>query len=477
MFEQIKIHPNDEAFRNDYIVYICQKFFISRKYKPKRIIEIGVRAGYSAYGFLTAVPNAEYFGFDAENGTHGGERGPYMDWAKDILSIFPNVKYKKIDTQTIDSLGEIKADFIHVDGDHSYQGVLHDLELVFNHHLDEHGVILVDDIDRIPDVALGVKKFLNNHPNVKYKYLETFNGDVLIGDIADILFNDISIFREVEKKNKSIISLSENKVDKKIYIIDSFKKKKLVEYLQGNEKVLIRFGHGWGDTQMFMPIFYQLKKIYSKVIFDLYLENGQEEIFNSVKSPDMSQYDFVFSLNFPMSEGSNLTKSEKCCIEEIGIEPISKLATLSLQESPIVLVHFQGTCLPEGVNCSLDISEKIWEEIKQFGKIPFECHFCHNFHNPVNNKYQFIDNSARNYKANLKNLIGLVQNSFAFIGVASGPLVTALSIMPDRTLYLEKHHHIKNYTYDNVDKINILNYKDGNVLSWLENLTNKNMGK
>ena len=58
-------------YRNYYKI----KYDIAKEADPKRIVEIGVRAGYSAFFFLQACPNAKYFGFDANNGTHGGQ-GP-----------------------------------------------------------------------------------------------------------------------------------------------------------------------------------------------------------------------------------------------------------------------------------------------------------------------------------------------------------------------------------------------------------------
>ena len=69
-------------------------------------------------------------------------------------------------------------------------------------------------------------------------------------------------------------------------MIENFKEKKLVEYLENGQKVLIRFGHGLGDTLMFMPVFNHLKSLYPNIHFDLYVESGQEEIFESIKDKD-----------------------------------------------------------------------------------------------------------------------------------------------------------------------------------------------
>ena len=112
----------------------------------------------------------------------------------------------------------------------------------------------------------------------------------------------------------------------------------------------------------------------------------------------------------------------------------------------------------------------IWNEIIQAEKIPMECHFEHIFHNPVNRKYDFINSTVRGSTSKLSNLIGLIQHSFAFIGVASGPFITSLSVMPARTFYLEKHHKLENYTRLVLPKVDVMNYRNGVVKEWLTNL-------
>ena len=183
-----QLHPNDRGYITGYIGYCYHKFCIARRYNPKTIIEIGVRAGYSAYAFLCAVPEASYYGFDAENGTHGGEGGPYISWAKELLARFEKVVLEVLDTQKVSDLDVSKADLIHVDGDHSQKGVEHDLELVLP-YLEDDGVILVDDFDRALGVKEGVRHFLSLHSELKSKYIETFNGDVLIGNVKGV-FDD-----------------------------------------------------------------------------------------------------------------------------------------------------------------------------------------------------------------------------------------------------------------------------------------------
>ena len=259
-------------------------------------------------------------------------------------------------------------------------------------------------------------------------------------------------------------------------MIENFKDKKLVEYLKDGQKVLILYHCGWGDLISFMVPYNKLKELYPKVQFTLYLENDQDKIFPSVNKIEEEKYDLVFSPNFPMGEGSGLTKAENCCVKEFGIPPVSGVIDLPKRKSPIVLVHFQGTALPNQINCSSEIAEKIWNEILETGLVPLETHWIHGFANPFNKKYNFINRDVRDCKANLGNLIGLVQHSFAFVGVLSGPAITALSVLPNHSFILEKDYKLTDYVKEDfvnrnrIKHINIANYQEGMTHRWLEGL-------
>jgi len=259
-------------------------------------------------------------------------------------------------------------------------------------------------------------------------------------------------------------------------MITNYKHRKLIQYLQPGQKVLIRFGHGLGDAIMFMPVLEELRRRRPDTQIDLYVECGQEKIWNSVPNKEAEGYDWIFSLDFPMSEGSGLTKREKCARDELGLHPdalvdIPEFAPLPECPSPIVCVHFQGTALPGPVNCPEDTAALIWREIHEAGLIPFECHYRHCFHNPINGRMWFVDSTAREAKASLRSLFGLLQHSRAFIGVASGPFCAAMSIMPDRTMFLEKRHKARDYTRRVIPIVDLnLPYVAGTVRRWLDGL-------
>ena len=342
-------------------------------------------------------------------------------------------------------------DIAYIDADHTYED--------FNADLDAW----------IPKVRPG--GIICGHDyNKQGKYLVWKAVDERFGDKVHLesddiwwVENDLSFY--TQKESSSVTQISP-------MLITDYTYKKLVEYLEPGMKVLIRFGHGWGDTLMFMPIYYKLQVLYPKVRLDLYLECGQEKVFGSYPTKDSMEHDFIFSINFPMAEGSSQTKLEKCCTDEIGIDPknVLQVALLTDYESPLVAVHFQGTALPNSVNCPPRVAQLIWNEIRDCGFIPIECHFEHVFHNPVNAKYEFIDCTVRGTKAELSSLIGLIQRCHAFVGVASGPLVTALSVIHNKVMYLERLHKIENYVKFPVSKVNVMDYKEGTVREWLKNM-------
>ncbi len=253
-------------------------------------------------------------------------------------------------------------------------------------------------------------------------------------------------------------------------MITDFAEKKLAEYLHPQQRVLIRFGHGLGDTIMFFPALDELRRQFPDTHIALYVESGQEELWGQERDKDADGYDLVFSLDFPMSEGTDVTKVGKCCIEELGIAPVAGLAALPDCDSPLVAVHFQGTALPGSVGCPDAIAAQVWAEVLSAGKMPLEAHFEHVFHNPANTKPACVTASMRQCQPRVSSLIGLLQRCYAFIGVASGPFVVAASVMPDRCFYLENEHPLETYTDLDIPRADVNDYEEGSVLAWLTSL-------
>ncbi len=154
------------------------KFAVAQLLRPRRILEFGVRYGYSAAAFLAGSPGAEYHGLDADNGGHGGVRGAYLEAAAMLRAKFPasRVTVSKVDTQREEAAVGAGWDLIHVDADHTHGGCLNDLRLAATL---ETQWILVDDIDFIPAVAAAVRDFLAE-TGFPHLYFPSFRGDCLI---------------------------------------------------------------------------------------------------------------------------------------------------------------------------------------------------------------------------------------------------------------------------------------------------------
>lgn len=162
-----------EAIDNYSLYYeVCQRL------QPRSIFEIGVRAGYSAYAMLSgSPPGTLYRGLDLNQGTHGGEVD-YIDHAKQILTErFPDGDIKIVcgDSQQFRHLDR-RFDLCHVDGDHTYEGALHDLELCAPYA----DYVLVDDVGFKLGVHDAVGAFLHRYASLEASAYESWRGHVLI---------------------------------------------------------------------------------------------------------------------------------------------------------------------------------------------------------------------------------------------------------------------------------------------------------
>jgi hypothetical protein len=140
--------------------------------QPKSIFEIGVRAGYSAFAMLSAAPDAQYLGWDADVGGYGGEIG-YLDRARAFLDAeFPGrVTLQRCDSQAVLTL-PARFDLAHIDGDHTHEGTLHDINLCapFCRYL------IVDDYDLIPKVKIAVNEWLIDHVKTGLRFTRMSDG-------------------------------------------------------------------------------------------------------------------------------------------------------------------------------------------------------------------------------------------------------------------------------------------------------------
>jgi len=153
-------------------------FKIGAKYKPKSIFEIGVRAGYSAYAFITGSGQVDtYIGMDCDDRKHYG--GPWLPWARKLFTDL-EVPWQiwEQDSQAMtrvtgiyDVPWEFQFDLIHVDGDHTYEGCLHDMELCWP-AVKPGGVMVVDDTTYLPGPRKACAEWGKDLADIANVYLE-----------------------------------------------------------------------------------------------------------------------------------------------------------------------------------------------------------------------------------------------------------------------------------------------------------------
>jgi predicted O-methyltransferase YrrM len=138
--------------------YCAWYYTLGRRWRPARLAEIGVRFGYSLRALVLGSRSAgqtvaEVFGWDDESYEPGCLRV-----VEQHLADVPLVLHR-VNTRTLDRLGPVGLDLVHIDGDHSQEGCRHDLGLAWA-ALRPGGVLLVDDVAGIDPVWHAVCAFL-----------------------------------------------------------------------------------------------------------------------------------------------------------------------------------------------------------------------------------------------------------------------------------------------------------------------------
>lgn len=138
--------------------WLKTKHDVARELKPSSILEIGVRAGYSAFAMLWAVADARYLGIDAYYDWDWPGNAGALGHAQQLLSQFENVTIWHADSHALKTVEGGPWDLVHLDGDHSLQGCLQDLLLA---ECSGAQFVLVDDTRDPNPVRAAVELYLN----------------------------------------------------------------------------------------------------------------------------------------------------------------------------------------------------------------------------------------------------------------------------------------------------------------------------
>jgi hypothetical protein len=175
--EMIKSAENESLeVQKQYVFY----FDIVKRFNSQSILEIGVRNGYSMYMMMLANPNVFYRGIEIDMNFDGGFKGAYKHANVLIDKYFPEVDANIFiyDSQKIRSLPR-NFDLAHVDGSHSFEGALSDIELV----APIANKIIIDDYTLCSTVADAIESFIDKYDkryDLKPEYYKTWRGHVIL---------------------------------------------------------------------------------------------------------------------------------------------------------------------------------------------------------------------------------------------------------------------------------------------------------
>lgn len=269
---------------------------------------------------------------------------------------------------------------------------------------------------------------------------------------------------------KSGLSIEPEKMEKKLrYFLDTGDFKKVVLVLW----------HGLGDRVMAEAPLRKLRSLYPDIHFDIAvckgldqdkLYSGAIEVEGNWRETLPALYDLVVQVNMPVERLDNLslTKAEVCCIEELGIEPVSGHPFIASKQ--LVGLSFHCTSVGWLANADENVAKQVWQDVIDTDYVPFECTMRHPFFNPENKLYPFVDKHVRDWPATIDTLSALIGSCGAFISAVGGPFHLALAILgPKRVMLLEKDLKAAHFTKEKIATANLHDYKH-EVLEFLGGL-------
>lgn len=159
---------------NNYVWF----YLIGKYFRPKAIVEMGTRFGYSMKAFVNGAHHlpGKYSLWSFDNECDGIKLDIFEDYFRTHLKI-KDVRINRFDTGKISSLALKNIDLCFVDALHTTEGCYHECELGFN-SLKSGGVLVVDDVN-YNEIRAGVEKFCGER-GLSYSYLPSLRGIYLI---------------------------------------------------------------------------------------------------------------------------------------------------------------------------------------------------------------------------------------------------------------------------------------------------------
>lgn len=290
-----------------------------------------------------------------------------------------------------------------------------------------------------------------------------------------------------------------------MHIFESCFDNKIFDVLENSKpgKAVLLFNHGLGDFVLFLPLFDRLCKEFLN--WDLYVGCNPERNFKYLHPRCVimdapygkydSEYDYIFNIIYPepprndnelksmnnrftVNNIEKISKPYLCNILEIGLknfiwEPYKFPYKVNNKESKKIGVHFFGHTSVQNKDADYFTAELIWNEIKEAGYNPFEIQML-----PLNileftETPKFIGNSSiRNQFPNLRIMCENILECICFLGVDSGPIYLAGSLLGfDKVLGLERFRKFNKVLPQQINVIDIENYRsNGSIIDFIKGI-------
>ena len=233
-------------------------------------------------------------------------------------------------------------------------------------------------------------------------------------------------------------------------VISDFKTKRLVEYLEPGDEVLIKFdNHGIGDMIMFQPLYQKMKRLYPDVHFHLLGNRDQQYFYETPEAPVTKSFYIKFPETVTMfgSRPYSMSKPEACAVLELGIPYDAKELEFTWKPSSWVNADIPDNCIGVVFQVCCNASRSleygtaaaIWKRIKDNGFTPIEVVFKNLNLAARNGRFGFIDRSCRDLPANPETMIGVIKKCKGFLGVNTGTFCAATALMHGDVIHLRKN--------------------------------------
>ena len=171
------VNPDDRWFVDAHDTYTWYRA-VAMKLQPRRIAELGVRYGYSAIALIRGARPESFVGIDGEaDGVVSNSTA--LQNITDSRNTTDVTRLTHVTIHTFNTRNQFRAivgaigecDMIHVDADHSREGILRELDIA--RRVCRTGAILVDDCD-VPHI-LDATQALARRKGAEFLILPTYH--------------------------------------------------------------------------------------------------------------------------------------------------------------------------------------------------------------------------------------------------------------------------------------------------------------